>query len=402
MTNNILDRINPYDLGKRLKQAREQRGMTQEAAAKIIEVARTTLVAIEKGERRLKSSELVKLARAYGKSVSDFLVLTPPIESFEVQFRSASRRGEAEKTEVQSVILHFQEFCQNYLELEELIKSPLPRNYPPEYHLDDTFPINIIAESIANAERQRLGLGDKPIPLLRDILEQEVGIRIFYLPMPSQSKCSEMYSYNETIGACIAINANHPRERQLWSLAHGYLHFLAHRYQPVIDYLDEYQRMPKSEQLAEAFPKYFLMPTSSLLKRYNDIKRSQGKFTPTHLITLAHYYGVSVQALCYRLEEMQLLPSDTYNRLKDSRFKIRKAQQELGLENNPNKSYDLTPTHYQHLAIEAYNRELITEGAFAHFLGVDRLEARRLAEILREPSQELTEDYRDIDLTKIK
>ncbi|MCA2712044.1 MAG: XRE family transcriptional regulator [Microcystis sp. M015S2] len=402
MTNNILDRINPYDLGKRLKQAREQRGMTQEAAAKIIEVARTTLVAIEKGERRLKSSELVNLARAYGKSVSDFLVLTPPIESFEVQFRSASRRGEAEKTEVQSVILRFQEFCQNYLELEELMKSPLPRNYPPEYHLDDTFPINIIAESIANAERQRLGLGDKPISLLRDILEQEVGIRIFYLPMPSQSKCSEMYSYNETIGACIAINANHPRERQLWSLAHGYLHFLAHRYQPVIDYLDEYQRMPKSEQLAEAFPKYFLMPTSSLLKRYNDIKQSQGKFTPTHLITLAHYYGVSIQALCYRLEEMQLLPSDTYNRLKDSRFKIREAQQELGLENNPNKSYDLTPTHYQHLAIEAYNRELITEGAFAHFLGVDRLEARRLAEILREPSQELTEDYRDIDLTKIK
>jgi len=349
MTNNILDRINPYDLGKRLKQAREQRSMTQEAAAKIIEVARTTLVAIEKGERRLKSSELVKLARAYGKSVSDFLVLTPPIESFEVQFRSASRRGEAEKTEVQSVILRFQEFCQNYLELEELMKSPLPRNYPPEYHLDDTFPINIIAESIANAERQRLGLGDKPISLLRDILEQEVGIRIFYLPMPSQSKCSEMYSYNETIGACIAINANHPRERQLWSLAHG-----------------------------------------------------QGKFTPTHLITLAHYYGVSIQALCYRLEEMQLLPSGTYNRLKDSRFKIREAQQELGLENNPNKSYDLTPTHYQHLAIEAYNRELITEGAFAHFLGVDRLEARRLAEILREPSQELTEDYRDIDLTKIK
>jgi Zn-dependent peptidase ImmA (M78 family)/DNA-binding XRE family transcriptional regulator len=402
MTDNILERINLNDLGKRLKQAREQRGMTQEAAAKIIDVARTTIVAIEKGERRLKSSELVALVLAYGKKVSDFLVLTPPIESFEVQFRSASRRGEAEKTEERAAILLFQEFCQNYLELEELMKSPLPRNYPPEYHLDDTFPINIIAESIANAERQRLGLGDKPIPLLREILEQEVGIRIFYLPMSSRSKCSEMYSYNETVGACIAINANHPQERQLWSLAHGYLHFLAHRYHPVIDYLDEYQRMPKSEQLAEAFPKYFLMPTSSLLKRYNDIYRLQSKFTPTHLITLAHYYGVSIQALCYRLEEMQLLRSGTYERLKDSGFRIRRAQQELGLENNHNKTYDLTPTHYQYLAIEAYNRELITEGAFARFLGVDRLEARRLAEILHEPSQHLTEDQRDIDLTKIK
>jgi hypothetical protein len=103
-----------------------------------------------------------------------------------------------------------------------------------------------------------------------------------------------------------------------------------------------------------------------------------------------------------RKDNFHPITLNSLKKLKDSGFKIRKAQQELGLENNPNKSYDLTPTHYQRLAIEAYNRELITEGAFAHFLGVDRLEARRLAEILREPSQELTEDYRDIDLTKIK
>jgi Zn-dependent peptidase ImmA (M78 family)/DNA-binding XRE family transcriptional regulator len=397
MTNNILDKINPNNIGFVLQQARQQRGMTQAEAAKIIDVARTTLIAIEKGEHRLKSSELVKLARAYGKNVSDFLSLTPVVESFEVQFRSAFRRGDAEEAEIAPIILNFQEFCQNYLELEELMKSPLPRNYPPEYHVNDSLPIDITAESIANAERQRLGLGDKPIPLLRDILEQEVGIRIFYLKMPS--KYSEMYSYNEKMGGCIAINSQHPQERQLWSLAHGYLHFLAHRYKSIIDYEDQYQRVPKSEQLAEAFPKYFLMPTSSLLKRYNDIYRTHGKFTPTHLMTLAHYYGVSVQALSLRLEEMQFLPSGTYDRLKERGLKVRQAQEELGLKNQ-SKSYDLTPIHYQHLAIEAYDQALITEGAFARFLGVDRLEARRIAEILHE--QEIEEDQKNIDLTQTK
>lgn len=397
MVNNILDKINLNDLGNLLQQARKQCGMTQAEAAKIIDVARTTLIAIEKGQRRLKSSELVKLARAYGKSVSDFVAPPPVIESFDVQFRSALRRSEAEEAQIKPIILRFQELCQNYLELEEIMKSPLPNNYPSEYNIDESLPIDITAESIANSERQRLGLGDKPIPRLRNILEQEVGLRIFYLPMPSNY--SEMYSYNQKMGGCIAINSNHPQERQLWSLAHGYLHFLAHRHKAIIDYDNQYQRMPKSEQLAESFPKYFLMPTSSLLKRYNDIYRNHKQFTRPHLITLAHYYGVSVQALSYRLEEMQLLPSGTYQRLKDRGLKVRQAQQELGLENKA-KSYDLTPIHYQHLAIEAYDQALITEGAFTRFLGVDRLEARRIAEILREYSSGITEEIKEIDLSK--
>ncbi|CCQ62530.1 helix-turn-helix domain-containing protein [Crocosphaera watsonii] len=199
MANNVLNKINLNQLGERLQQARKQCGMTQAEAAKIIKVARTTIVAIEKGERRLKSSELIKLARAYGRNVSDFVKETPVAESFDVQFRKAYSRGETIETEIKPVILEFENLCQNYLELEKIMDAPLTRNYPPEYHLEN-MPLESAAESIANTERQRLGLGDRPIPLLRDILEQEVGLRIFYLVMPAKSKCSEMYSYNEQMG----------------------------------------------------------------------------------------------------------------------------------------------------------------------------------------------------------
>ena len=51
MDTNILDTIDMRELGKELQQARIKRGLTQEEAAKIIEVARTTITAIEKGER---------------------------------------------------------------------------------------------------------------------------------------------------------------------------------------------------------------------------------------------------------------------------------------------------------------------------------------------------------------
>ncbi len=73
MDTNILDTIDMRELGKGLQQARIKQGMTQEDAAKVIDVARTTITAIEKGERRIKAGELIKLAQAFGRQVSDFV-----------------------------------------------------------------------------------------------------------------------------------------------------------------------------------------------------------------------------------------------------------------------------------------------------------------------------------------
>ncbi|NET45383.1 XRE family transcriptional regulator [Okeania sp. SIO2B3] len=311
LINNVLDNIKLRHLGEQLQQARNKCGMTQAEAAKVINAARTTMVAIEKGERRVKATELIKLARAYGISVSNFVRVRPVIEPFKVRFQKAYRQNEVEKFQVESVIEQWEKFCQNYLELEEIMNAPLPQNYPREYEVS-RMPIERTAEAIAVGERQRLGLGDGPIPLLRDTLEQSVGLRIFYLKMPS--KYSEVYTYDEKLGGCMAINANHPEERRRWSLAHGYLHFLAHRRKSVVGLIEgQYKRMPESDRLAEAFSKYFLMPTSGLLKRFYDMCRENKnqKFTPTNLFILAHYYGVSCELLTYRLEEMELLPSGT-------------------------------------------------------------------------------------------
>jgi Zn-dependent peptidase ImmA (M78 family)/DNA-binding XRE family transcriptional regulator len=400
MATNILENLDPRLLGELLEQARKKCGMTQADAAKVIDVSRTTMVAIEKGERRLKSTELLILARAYGCSVSEFVRPRPVVQPLEVQFRAAYQRSEKEEAEIKPFILNLQELCQNYLELEKITDAPLPQNYPLEYPVAN-MPIKSAAESVAVAERQRLGIGDGPIPRLRDILEQDVGLRIFYLKMPA--KYSEVYSYNEEIGGCMAINANHPEERRRWSMAHGYLHFLAHRRKAEFHFDDQYQRVPESEQLAESFSAYFLMPSSGLLKRFNDMCRThnESKFTPTNLFTLTHYYGVSVEALARRLEDMGLLRSGTWNKLKERGLKIRQVQKELGLEEIPQRS-DMLPLHYQHLAIEALDQGLITEGRFADFLNVDRLEARRMAEKLREHSSGIVEDVTNLNLLQMQ
>lgn len=394
MATNILDTIDLRRLGELLQQARKKCEMTQADAAKVIDAARTTIVAIEKGERRLKPNELIKLARAYGRAVSDFVRPSPIIEPFQVQFRATYQRSEQEQAPIEPIIQRFEELCRNYLELEKIMDAPLPQNYPHEYDVTN-MPIKVAAESIAVTERQRLGLGDGPIPLLRNILEQSVGLRIFYLAMPS--KYSGIYSYSEQLGGCIAINANHPEERRRRTLSHEFLHFLAHRRKPVLDYEEQYQRKPESERLADLFPDYFLMPTSGLLQRFNDMYRSHSKFTPTNLFTLAHYYGVAIEALVYRLEDLELIPSGTWDRLRDRGLKVRQVQQELGLEDIPQRP-DLMPIHYQHLAIEALDQGLVTEGRFADFLSVDRLEARRIAEALREHSSGMMEETTHLDL----
>ena len=56
MIANILNELDLRELGRELQRARKKQGLTQEAAAVIIDAARTTITAIEKGERRIRTS----------------------------------------------------------------------------------------------------------------------------------------------------------------------------------------------------------------------------------------------------------------------------------------------------------------------------------------------------------
>ena len=163
----ILETIDQHQLGNELKQARQKRGFTQADAAEILGVARTTITAIEQGERRVKAGELIKLVRAYGRQVSDFVRARPVLESFQVQFRSSVLRTLDDEQAIQATIGLFEEYCRDYVELEQIMEAPLSQKYPPIYELDG-LQIEQAAESAAQEERNRLGLGDGPVPMLRE------------------------------------------------------------------------------------------------------------------------------------------------------------------------------------------------------------------------------------------
>ncbi len=384
MERDILGKIDPRELGRELQNARSRRGLTQAEAAKLINAARTTITAIENGKRVVKPNELIGLARAYGRQVSDFMRARPRIEPFQPQFRGPYKTLEREKEEINKWIVKLEDLARNYLEIEEITNTPLSYKYPEEYKIGD-LPIDKAAEMVASQERHRLGLGDGPVPILRNILEQEVGLRIFYLPL-SPSKFSAIYLYDHQLGGCIAVNSNHPEERRRLSLAHDYGHFLAHRYKQKLHFQETYQRKPPNEQFADDFAIYFLMPTSGLTRQVSEIYKKDRQFSPANLCILANYYGVSLEALTLRLEDLRLIPTGIYAKLKERGFRVREAQRELGLNEVPSNK-EIQPVRFQYLVLEAYDKGLLSEGQLAGFLDVDRLEARMIVEKLGLPDE---------------
>ncbi len=60
-------------MNERLKQIRKRLKLSQEFVAKQLEMARTTIVAIEAGTRKVTSDELIKFAKLYGVSTDEIL-----------------------------------------------------------------------------------------------------------------------------------------------------------------------------------------------------------------------------------------------------------------------------------------------------------------------------------------
>jgi Zn-dependent peptidase ImmA (M78 family)/DNA-binding XRE family transcriptional regulator len=377
----IINLLDPRELGRKLRLAREKRGKTQEEAAQLINVARTTMINIEKGSRKIRPEELVQLAIEYGRDVSEFVeevryeaLYTQP------QFRGPEQYEDEGDAEIEHWIEELKDLAYNYYEVEQLLDAPLVKKYPAEYEVG-RLKADELGESIALEERQRLGLGDKPVPVLRTLLEQEVGLRIYYLPL-KPAKYSAIYVYSDQVGGCIAINSQHPEERARMSLAHDYGHFLTSRYKPTLYIEGYYSGRSEDEKIADQFAVHFLMPTTGITRKFTDIRKAKGKVTPYDLVEIAHYFGVSFEALSYRLEGLKLIPSGMLDHLKEQGFKVRDIQRRLNLEKLP-ASRQRLPLRHQLLAVEALEQELIGESQLAELLEVDLLEAREIFSTLR-------------------
>ena len=391
-----LDRIDPRVLGARLQDARRASGLTQQQVATELRLARTTIVALEKGERRIPAGELMTLAKLYRRQVSELVGREQVTEGFVPQFRSTERQTLAVSPEYERSAYELQRLSEDYTELEGMLRVRRRWQYPPVYETTGATPEDVGAE-VAGAERNRLGLGDGPIGNLQERLESDVGLRIFYFKMPA--KLAGLFAYNEDLGACIGINSNHPAERRQWSLAHEAGHFLMHRFRPEITVLDLNRQRSSKERVTDCFAENFLMPATGLTRRFTELQRASDQgATLADVVGLARLYGVSFQAMVHRLETLRRIPSGTWQRLAAEGFRVREAQRLLGIETEPPPG-ELLPQRYVSLAVEAFRKELLSEGQLARYLRTDRVSARSVvADLARDIHQEDEGDFTQLEL----
>jgi len=307
-------RLTPVGLGERLRAARSAVNLTQDAAAASLGIARTTLVAIEKGQRPVRPNELLAFSRLYGVSAGK---LTSP-DAVHVDFSAKFRRAEgkeASKSVTQALGL-LNRLATGAAQLERLLGQELRTDYPPPIRINPQI-VNQQAEDAANNLRTRLGVGLGPIPDLINLLELELGLRIFFRPLPSQ--ISGLYAYDSAIGACILVNANHSWKRRVQSATHETGHFVSDRSHA--DILEEKEvSLSIEERFAKRFGSAFLMPASGVRARFEQIVGSENRFDVRELILLAHQLGVATEAMCRRLEELSLLPQGTWDSIRERGF----------------------------------------------------------------------------------
>jgi Zn-dependent peptidase ImmA (M78 family) len=219
-----------------------------------------------------------------------------------------------------------------------------------------------------------LGLGLSPIGDIVSLLELEVGIRIFVQPL--NSAISGLFVFDETIGACILLNRKHPRERRALTAAHEYAHFLADRQQPDVFSGLAHGTQSREERFATAFAPSLMMPAAAIRRRFEDLRREAGRFSPRHLILLAHQFNVSEEALCRRLEDLNLVREGMWESLRGRGFSGDLVREVLGDKAQPQET-PVSPRIW-YLASEAYRRDLLSEGQIAKRLGMDLVDVRAM------------------------
>lgn len=390
--NELVERLPDAVIGERLRIARESAKMTQAAAAKAVNVARTTIVAIEQGQRRVRLDELQKLAVLYDTSANAILRREAVHLDMVPRFQKLPQSG---NDDIEAAARLLNELVRAEVELENALGIERVRNYPPERPL---LPGDVRAQAEQDAQELRdwLGLGAGPVLDIVSILSLQLGIRVYIRRL--SGKISGLFAYDETAGACILLNANHPADRLRQTGFHELAHFVATRKQPEV-LIENESASSRDDRYADCFARCFLTPARAVRQRFAEITAGQSHLTRRHIILLAHAFGVSREAMARRLEELGLAKQGTWDWfVANGGITDEQAREVLGAlperALSPGEAYGHLPPRLALLAREAWKRGIYSEGQLARLLRLDRHEIREVLDGVEQEESEADELFK--------
>lgn len=390
-----LNELSAQEIGRRLRIAREDADIRQDDAARVIGMSRPTLVSIEKGARRVRIQEIQMLARHYGVSVNALLRREAVHTDLMPRFRKLRETENAHTTEAVQL---FNDLIKADVELENILGIQRRRKYPPECGINEGNVV-ALAEKHSKDLRDWLGLGFGPIADIFSVIELGLGIRFYQRRLSSSSKVAGLFTYDECVGACILLNANHPLPRRIQSAAHEIGHFYGTRQTPEVLEEDE-KFLSRDERYANAFGRAFLTPAESFSESFRQLKEITGKTTRRLIILLAQQYNISRQACGLRLEELGLAKKGTWAWFESNGGitdqHVREVLGEMVDRRDSAKSdADRSISHRMSLmAHAAWKRELMSEGQLAGLLKVGRVELRGVIDQIELEERETDESIK--------
>lgn len=373
-----LNALTAQEIGRRLRLARESAKIRQDESAKVIGMSRPTLVSIEKGDRRIRIQELQALANHYGVSVNALLRREAVHTDLVPRFR---RLRETEDDHTGEAVKLLNDLVRAEVELENILGIERPKNYPPERGINTGDVINL-AELHAQDLRNWLGLGAGPIADIFSLMELDLGIRLYQRRLSKGSKVDALFTFDQTLGACILLNANFPLERRIQSAAHELGHFVGTRQAPeVLEANEKFQS--REERYAHAFGRAFLTPRKSFEAAWRQLTAG-AEITRRPIIVQAHHFRISREACVRRLEELGLVKRGAWDKLKAhggiTLEQVREVLGETASKPDPAKSDADRPVSHRTslMAYTAWKRDLMSEGQLAELLIIKRLELRAL------------------------
>jgi len=288
------------NIGERLRKAREAIGYTQPVAAGKSGIGVSSISEFETGRREPSFSQLSKLAEIYKKTIDFFLIDTVPAEAVPLWRDPPTIDEERKETEAK-----FRQLCEQYHRLELCTGQARKANLPkPDTIKRENFDY-IQAGRLAEKVQRGLLPGDVPSSSLKQILEEQFYVKIFHLNFPG----SAISTVDGSFGPAILLNKESKLWRRNFDLAHELFHLLTWDIFRVGN-RGEAKPSEQEEKLANAFASRLLLPTDSVKDKIDSVCDSEGKVTLETLDEIAREFGVSLEALLWRMLYLYNISSD--------------------------------------------------------------------------------------------
>jgi Zn-dependent peptidase ImmA (M78 family) len=274
-------------------------------------------------------------------------------------------------TEVKKTERAFLSFLEHYSKLERLLNlntrwKDIQTNYnKSDFGVQGFGLVNRLAEKI----RDSLDLGSRPATNLLNILENVLRFKILHLDLEEGISAASIV--DEKLGVGILINANEVPWRRNFDLAHELFHIITWNVFSREEVGDGSVRT-KPEQYADSFAASLLLPRSQLVESLEEIT-SNGEIRFVDIIELAKEFGVSTEAILWRLVNIKALKkNEVEEALRNPELrKIDKAKRRGTFYSDKPSEF---PDRYIFLACKCVTEGTLSRGSFAYYMGIHRAE----------------------------